>query len=110
MTDLLVLACFQFVADKNVCPTSGLANKFGGVAANFAAVEDVDHAKLLDRGVAELREWQMNPFFSVFLGQPPPASAGRSDRNQGDVRAGAVATGCGEQALFQRLGEVERAV
>src|SRR5258705_13950191 len=56
---------------------SRLADKLGGVTPHFAAVEDVDHAQLLNRCVAELANGQMDPFLAVPLGQLSPASAGR---------------------------------
>src|SRR5262245_41171477 len=88
----------------------GFADEFGSIAADFAAVENVDHAKLLDGGVAELAERQVDPFFSIAVGQLSPAGAGRGGGNEGDLRAGAVAAGGGEQSLFERLSEVEGAV
>src|SRR5581483_1581676 len=64
----------------------------------------------LNGGIAELRERQVDPFFAVFLSQPSPAGAGRRGREQGDVWTGAIAAGGGQEALFERLGEIERAV
>src|SRR5688572_18816939 len=100
----------SFLWQAEMSAPLSFADEIGGVAADFVAVEDVEHAELLDGGVAELAEREVDPFFAVALGELAPAGAGRGGTEKGDVGAGAVAAGGGEEAFFERFGEVEGAV
>lgn len=59
-----------------------LADEVGGVGADLLAVEDVEHAELLDRLLAEAAQRDVDQFAAEALGEPPPAGAGGAALNR----------------------------
>ena len=58
----------------------GFADKVSGVAADFVAVEHMDHPKLLNGRVAELGKRNVNQTATKTTGQFPPTRARRQGR------------------------------
>jgi hypothetical protein len=67
-------------------------------------------AQLLDGGVAELAERQMDPMLPESLGQSPPGSARGQGREKNNLTADAMQAGCRQQAFLKRLHEVEAGI
>ena len=86
---------------------SDAADEFLGVAADFAAVEHVDHPQLLDLFVAEGAQGDVDQLFLVSSCQTPPSAPGRQRGEQCDFATTRMETGRGDQSFLECFGVVE---
>ena len=63
----------------------GFSNEIRRVASHVAAVEDVDHAKLLDFLVAERGQRDVDELFFESTGEPAPSMPGWQRTHQRDL-------------------------
>ncbi len=86
---------------------SDAADEFLGVAADFAAVEHVDHPQLLHLLVAEGSQGNVNQLFLVAPCQSPPSTPGGQRGEQCDFATTRMEAGRGDQSFLQCFGVVE---
>ena len=81
-----------------------------GVAADLAAVEDVEHSQLLNSFSAEPVKRDMNQLFAVAFGEAAPGEAGWGRREYRDMAMLTVMTGSEQESFFKRINGVKAAV
>jgi hypothetical protein len=89
---------------------SSFSNKVFRKGTNMFSVQYVHHSQLLDGGIIELADWDVNQLTAEMSGDPAPAGAWRFRAQQGDMALlGMQATRC-DQAFLQVFSQIQSGI